>query len=936
MTIETQEFPRGDFYIKSVASPSGTSTTAAPAQNLVIDLERGFWSGSKSILARQKSNTDHDQNQLWRYDNGWIVHKSSNNVLEVEGGKVGGRLVFNARKTLANANNQRWIFTKEGHLALQNNPQLVLDIKGTVKETAQIVLADTTSKAFGKSGKSAIWVTIPINTPKSANAIGVLRIEFVQAKDVLNVDNWVPGGKSDPYVRVFPHGSNNIIATTRVIDDDLNPVWNEVHYLPIKQLNEKFIFELMDFNTFTKHKTLGKITFQVTDELVKLVKGAYVGTEKGIDRWEKLPKKGQLHYRAKFFPLSTLHQPGPDFIENLRKKPYDLSAFYALLFHQEPNGSFLASDKLANLFGLETGTLLVQAFKAECKDERAQKLSEAVWVTSMVIWFLKLLLKDYQSEWSGVYDRAERYISEKANNLEVEEVVFIAGGNTVSKLFNISLDQSSLLTRPTRKTVKISHIRRTFQYQSSNGAFKIDDDLAKLVGFKNSENLRNSINDAVAKRKLSARITQLETHVWVTIFMLYYYRYVAIDHRQIWINSYWSAYRWLWAQFGNKEAVEIDAFRVVKEIAISHYSVDTETVNLDVTWEKEIASQKVDTREGRTQSTRELVAKKLLGIARIHIVSAKKLPSADWWFSGGKSDPYVKITNAHSGWQIGKTQTIYNNNSPRWNEIFYIPVYEIKDKYTLTVYDYNALLSDTLLGLYSLELKDFVKLCADGHVEGKHIDKYVDLRYKGSKKGQLHVICDFYSFTDFDVDDGAKIDISTINIRHLFLLITLQRQDARNTNVWLPLRFNGQLSLDVSSPSASFAASSHIKVKPVHTNTIKRSQSCSDTKALKSLSNTWTNTTLRTPRQPRLSKDKITEEDRKKLAREVEEETETETESGGIIGIVRLKISRAKDLSKSSSFLTTTDPYVRIIDGSAKEVATTVVARSTRNPVWEE
>ena len=126
-------------------------------------------------------------------------------------------------------------------------------------------------------------------------------------------------------------------------------------------------------------------------------------------------------------------------------------------------------------------------------------------------------------------------------------------------------------TRPTRKTVKLNHIRRTFQYQNNNGAFKIDDDLAKLLGFKNAENLRTSINDAVAKRKLSARITQLETHVWVTIFVLYYYRYVAIDHREVWINSYWSAYRWLWAQFGNKEPVEIDAFRVVKDIAIAHY-----------------------------------------------------------------------------------------------------------------------------------------------------------------------------------------------------------------------------------------------------------------------------------------------------------------------------------------------------------------------------
>jgi len=102
----------------------------------------------------------------------------------------------------------------------------------------------------------------------------------------------------------------------------------------------------------------------------------------------------------------------------------------------------LASNGLANLFGLETGAQLVQKFKAECQNEKAQKLSEAIWVTSMVIWFLKLLLKDHQSEWNGVYDRAERYIGTTLDDLELEEVVFITAGNTVSKLFNISLDQS--------------------------------------------------------------------------------------------------------------------------------------------------------------------------------------------------------------------------------------------------------------------------------------------------------------------------------------------------------------------------------------------------------------------------------------------------------------------------------------------------------------
>jgi hypothetical protein len=40
----------------------------------------------------------------------------------------------------------------------------------------------------------------------------------------------------------------------------------------------------MDSNTLSKDKTLGKITFQVTDELVKVKNGVYTGTEKGIDR----------------------------------------------------------------------------------------------------------------------------------------------------------------------------------------------------------------------------------------------------------------------------------------------------------------------------------------------------------------------------------------------------------------------------------------------------------------------------------------------------------------------------------------------------------------------------------------------------------------------------------------------------------------------------
>ena len=86
----------GNFYIKSAASSSGTATLLAPAnQNLVVDVERGGffggWAssvkeGTKTILVTQKSESDHDVYQLWRYDNGWIIHKQSSLCLEVEHG----------------------------------------------------------------------------------------------------------------------------------------------------------------------------------------------------------------------------------------------------------------------------------------------------------------------------------------------------------------------------------------------------------------------------------------------------------------------------------------------------------------------------------------------------------------------------------------------------------------------------------------------------------------------------------------------------------------------------------------------------------------------------------------------------------------------------------------------------------------------------------
>lgn len=64
----------------------------------------------------------------------------------------------------------------------------------------------------------------------------------------------------------------------------MNPVWNEVHFLPVKDIGDKFIFEVMDYNAFIKDKPLGQYTFEVNRELVKEKDNVYEGVPGGIDR----------------------------------------------------------------------------------------------------------------------------------------------------------------------------------------------------------------------------------------------------------------------------------------------------------------------------------------------------------------------------------------------------------------------------------------------------------------------------------------------------------------------------------------------------------------------------------------------------------------------------------------------------------------------------
>src|SRR5215213_2140068 len=84
-------------------------------------------------------------------------------------------------------------------------------------------------------------------------AIGILKLTIFSAKGLRNAERF---GTSDPYIKITIHG-NKELAKTKVIEDTLNPVWNETHYLTLTTLNEFLKFELWDSNGLSKDKPLG-------------------------------------------------------------------------------------------------------------------------------------------------------------------------------------------------------------------------------------------------------------------------------------------------------------------------------------------------------------------------------------------------------------------------------------------------------------------------------------------------------------------------------------------------------------------------------------------------------------------------------------------------------------------------------------------------------
>ena len=140
--------------------------------------------------------------------------------------------------------------------------------------------------------------------------IGVMRLHFQNARDLRNVETM---GKSDPYVRVLLSGIEK--GKTVTFQNNLNPDWDEVIYVPMHSTREKLTLEVMDQENLGKDRSLGLVELFAADYIHQVENGDYEVHDLKRPMSEPLKMqgrgqaKGKLNFTVAFYPTLNIVDP---------------------------------------------------------------------------------------------------------------------------------------------------------------------------------------------------------------------------------------------------------------------------------------------------------------------------------------------------------------------------------------------------------------------------------------------------------------------------------------------------------------------------------------------------------------------------------------------------------------------------------------------------
>jgi Ca2+-dependent lipid-binding protein len=195
-----------------------------------------------------------------------------------------------------------------GTYQIKLDDMMDLTVKG--QEWYNLAGAKTGRAKMSLQWKPVALTGVGAGTGGYITPIGVMRVHLQNARDLRNVETM---GKSDPYVRILLSGIEK--GRTVTFQNNLNPDWDEVIYVPMHNAREKLTLEVMDEENLQKDRSLGFVGVLASDYIRQAENGEYLAHDKkaliagGLRLNARGPVKGTLNYTVSFYPCLNIADP---------------------------------------------------------------------------------------------------------------------------------------------------------------------------------------------------------------------------------------------------------------------------------------------------------------------------------------------------------------------------------------------------------------------------------------------------------------------------------------------------------------------------------------------------------------------------------------------------------------------------------------------------
>nr|GME11575.1 synaptotagmin-5-like isoform X1 [Ipomoea batatas] len=182
--------------------------------------------------------------------------------------------------------------------------------------------------------------------------VGTLEVKLIQGKELTNKDIV---GKSDPFAEVFIRPQRERIKKSKVINNTLNPIWNENFEFEVEDASTQHLtVKVYDDEGIQASELIGCAQVQLKDLEPGKVKSVWLALVKDLEIQRDTKNRGQIHLELLYCPFGT-----QNIFMNFVDPDFRLTDLEKALQH----GAKPATQKTRNL--LFRGVLSVTVISAE-------------------------------------------------------------------------------------------------------------------------------------------------------------------------------------------------------------------------------------------------------------------------------------------------------------------------------------------------------------------------------------------------------------------------------------------------------------------------------------------------------------------------------------------------------------------------------------------